>query len=225
QVIITAAAQDLVPATALQAANVLINGTLTASVASNNLTIALKTLAGGDPSALDPVVVGFRNATLASGNYVNRVVAAAKSVTINAGNTMGAADGVPFRLWILAFDNGSDITLGAVNCLVGGGAPTQVFGLDESALQSPAGGNGGSSAATFYAAGALSSKPFRIIGYMEWASGLTTAGTWNAAPSKIQLFGPGVKKPGDVIQQVYTTTSTQSSTTSTSFQPSSLSTT
>lgn len=27
-----------------------------------------------------------------------------------------------------------------------------------------------------------------------------TAGTWATPPSKVQLFGPGVKKPGDVVQ-------------------------
>jgi hypothetical protein len=35
---------------------------------------------------------------------------------------------------------------------------------------------------------------------MEWASGLAAAGAWAAAPTKIQLFGPGVRRPGEIVQ-------------------------
>jgi hypothetical protein len=41
----------------------MLNGKLVASVASNALTIAVKTLAGNDPSASDPVFFVFRDAT------------------------------------------------------------------------------------------------------------------------------------------------------------------
>src|SRR5262249_45667378 len=56
-----------------------------------------------------------------------------------------------------------------------------------------------------------------ILGYMEWNVGLAAAGTWASGPTKIQLFGPGIKKPGDVVQKVYASTSSQASTNSTSF--------
>jgi hypothetical protein len=55
----------------------LINGKLSVSVASNNLTVAIKTLAGADPSASDPVYCRI-------GNTV-RSITAALSVTKNAG--------------------------------------------------------------------------------------------------------------------------------------------
>jgi hypothetical protein len=55
----------------------LINGQIVPSVASNNLTVAIKTLAGNDPSATDPVYVRI-------GNTV-RVIMSALSVTLNAG--------------------------------------------------------------------------------------------------------------------------------------------
>ena len=64
----------------------LINGYISRTVASNNLTVALKTLAGGDPSALDPVYVRI-------GNSVRKVIAAL-SVTKNAGTNWGNAGGV-----------------------------------------------------------------------------------------------------------------------------------
>lgn len=55
----------------------LVNGQIVRSVSSNNLTVAIKTLAGNDPSATDPVYVRI-------GNTV-RVITAALSVTKNAG--------------------------------------------------------------------------------------------------------------------------------------------
>ncbi|HLY25748.1 MAG TPA: hypothetical protein VKQ72_05370, partial [Aggregatilineales bacterium] len=55
----------------------MINGKLATSVASNNFTLAIKTLAGNDPSVTDPVYVRIGN-TL-------RAITAALSVTKNAG--------------------------------------------------------------------------------------------------------------------------------------------
>lgn len=61
----------------------LINGKIERSVASNNITVAIKTLAGTDPTADDPVYVRI-------GNTI-RSVTAACSVTLNAGtNWFGA---------------------------------------------------------------------------------------------------------------------------------------
>lgn len=53
------------------------NGYISVSVASNNITVAIKTLAGADPSAGDPVKVRIGN--------VERSITAALSVTKNAG--------------------------------------------------------------------------------------------------------------------------------------------
>lgn len=55
----------------------LLNGQILPSVSSNNLTLAIKTLAGTDPSATDPVFVRIKNNI--------RVITSALSVTRNAG--------------------------------------------------------------------------------------------------------------------------------------------
>lgn len=55
----------------------LINGRVVPSVSSNNLTVAIKTLSGGNPSASDPVFVRIGNTM--------RTITAALSVTKNAG--------------------------------------------------------------------------------------------------------------------------------------------
>jgi hypothetical protein len=59
----------------------------------------------------------------------------------------------------------------------------------------------------------------RILGYLEYASGLATAGTYATAPTKVQLFGPGVKKPRAIVQTAYASnTGSTTATTNTQVQ-------
>ena len=73
--------------TGVPARGQMINGKLATSVASNNLTLAIKTLAGNDPSASDPVIVRI-------GDNI-RILTAALSVTAAAATNwcnLGAAE-------------------------------------------------------------------------------------------------------------------------------------
>jgi hypothetical protein len=219
---ITALMEDLLPSAQLGPEFVMLNGTLTHSLASNNLTVAVKTSAGNDPSAGDPVVFVF--GTLASTYNVIRVTAPL-NFTINAGNTLGTANGVPFRLWIVAINNGGTVLLGAFQSVTGGATPTAITPLVENDHQSTGPGtNGGSSAGVIYTSSpSLSLVPIRIIGFMDWNGGLTTAGTWNTTPNLRKLFGPGVKKPGDLVQTAFLTTNVQTTTTLSSLSATALS--
>jgi hypothetical protein len=67
----------------------------------------------------------------------------------------------------------------------------------------------------WYTASTLSSKVFRILGYVESTQAI--AGTWATSPSRVQLFGPGVKRPGEILQTVQMTTGSNTSTSSTTF--------
>lgn len=177
----------------------IVNGTIVESHAGNAVTFAIKTLAGADPSAADPVTVIFRNATAATGDYVKRLITAALSLTVTSGSTLGAANATPFKVWLLLIDNAGTVLLGAVNSLSG----TSIMALRESMLISTTaeGGAGAAdSAQVVYASSAVSSKAFRFAGFAEYGSGLTTAGTWAASPTKLQIDGPGVAKPGEVVQ-------------------------
>lgn len=61
----------------------LLNGVITPSVSSNNLTVAIKTVAGGDPSTSDPVYCRIGNAV--------RSITSALSITRNAGTNWFAS--------------------------------------------------------------------------------------------------------------------------------------
>lgn len=190
---------------AFSGSSTMVNGTIVASVSSNILTVAIKTLAGTDPSSTDPVYFFFRNATAATGDYTVITVTAALNMTINAtGATLGTANTTPFRLWLTAFNNAGTVVLALWQSVTGGASPTGLAPLNEAAVASTTGISGTATAAgTFYTPNgtSLTGKAFRVLGYLEYGSGLTTAGTYASGPTTIQLFGPGIRKPGDIIQE------------------------
>lgn len=176
----------------------LINGTLVPTVVSSALTVAIKTLAGNDPSASDPVYVLFRDVTAGTGDFAVMTITAATSIVVPSTATLGAASGVAFRIWLVGFNDGGTFRLGVVNCLSGISIyPLGQFPIASSTL-TPA-----SSAQVIYTTGsAVAAKPYAVLGYLAWETGLTAAGTWAATPTRTQLFGHGVPLPGAEIQRV-----------------------
>lgn len=179
-----------------------LNLQLGVTVNSNQLTIAILGNNGSAPATNNPVTIAFRDTTLGTGDLVARVITAPLSFTIGSGSTMGvAANNQPFRLWVVAFDiGGGSVAVGAINCSIAG----TIFPLAEDNLQnSQTGTSGGNSAGLYYAStGSIGSKPIRILGYLDFTGGLPTAGLWTSTP-KVQLFGPGQKKPGDTVQTIF----------------------
>jgi hypothetical protein len=175
-------------------ASPLINGTIVPSVSSNVLQIAIKTLAGNDPSPSDPVYVIVRNATAGSGDFTVMPLTAATSLFIGVGSTLGALNGTPFRIWLVAFNDAGTLRLSVINCLSG----NSIYPLGQFPIAS--GTVTGNIAQVFYTTVPPTSKPYQVLGYMSWETGLATAGTWSAGPTRTQLFEPGSPLPGQDIQ-------------------------
>lgn len=199
----------------------MINGTIVESHAGNAVTFAIKTLAGADPSATDPVFVAFRNVTAATGNYVTLQITAALSLVVTSGSTLGTvSSNVPFKLWLVLFNDASTVRLGIINTVTGGATPTNIYPLGQFPIASSTaeGGAGGAdSPAVFYTGTAVSSKAYVPIGYAAYETGQTTAGAWAASPTRLQLFGGGVPLPGATIQVIANSTTTAGTTTSATF--------
>jgi hypothetical protein len=174
----------------------MINGTLVASVSGNALTIAVKTLAGNDPSAADPVQIVFRNATAATGDYIVRTLTTATSLVISSGSSLGvAANSTAFKIWIVGFDDGGVFRLGAFNAVSGKTiAGLSAYGLASSTAEGGAGA--ADSAQVFYTGTAVAAKPYAVLGFMTWGSGLASVGAWAAGPTLVQLFNLVVPLPG-----------------------------
>lgn len=180
---------------------VMLNGSVDGTVASNALTVSLKTAAGTAPSADSPVSIPFRSATATDGAVTQRRIAAALDLVISPGSTVGAVNNQPLKLWQAVFFDGSDHYMAVINCRVG----NSIFKIGQTGVASTTaeGGAGAAdSAGVFYASAALTNKPYTIVGCLEWSAGLAAAGTWATAPTKKEAYRPGMKLPGDIIQVV-----------------------
>jgi hypothetical protein len=170
---------------------------ISTSRAGNAETIALKTAAGSDPSGSDKIRIGFRDATAGTGAYSVLEISAATSITISSGSTLGATSATIFRLWLVGFNDASTFRLGVIKCALTDG----VYGLQDNVLESSTaeGGAGAAdSSGVIYTGTGVTSKAMRVLGYLEYT--LTTAGTWDAAPSLVNIYSQGDRLPGETVQ-------------------------
>ncbi len=197
-------AQYLVPSAVALGATML-NGTLNASSALSALTFTVQTLAGNTPSPSDPVWFFFRSGTAANGAISVIEISSALSITIPSGSTLGFSNSTPGRIWIVAANNGGTLSLAAINCLSG----TSIYPLGSWSIANVTALAGGSNnALVFYGPASLSNVAYSIIGYGSYEAGstLSTAGTWSAAPTRIETYRPGVPLPGQEVQRLRTQT-------------------
>lgn len=185
--------------------NAPINLSLSASVSSNALTInVLGAFGAGPPSPTNPVIIPTRDVTLANGDLTLSTIITPLSMIIPSGATLGANNGVPFRSWIVVFNDGGTARLGVVNCFNGNAQPIfALSGLSQNLNSTTQLTSSSLNAGVIYTNGAaVINKCFAIIGYLEYGAGLTTAGAYNIVPTKLQLVGPGGPFPGQIVQSV-----------------------
>jgi hypothetical protein len=189
-----------------------LNLSLSSSVTSHELTVAILDPNGNALSASKPVIIDYPSPT--TGGNVFRPITSATAITTGAiSDSFGCLTGVLCKLWIWAIDNSGTEGICIYNTLSG----TSIIDLNEAIAQSSASGtSGGTSTQTLYCnISSVSSKSVRRLGYIEatW-----TSGTGWSAPSTVILFGPSIKKPNDVLVTTpISSTTTQSSTNTTSF--------
>jgi hypothetical protein len=178
------------------------NLSLTATVATNALTIAVKTAGGSDASATNPINIKFRNVTAGTGTYSTVALTGALSVVVSSGSTLGTVSALPHRLWLVIFNDGGTLRLGVLNTQsYSGSVMVGITPLSDDILASSTaeGGAGAAdSSGVIYTGTAVTAKAMRVIGYVE--STQATAGTWATTPSKIQMWYPGIRLPGEQLQ-------------------------
>ena len=190
-----------------------INMGLSASAVGGALTLNVTTASGAAPTTSAPVLVPFRSTTSTLGTVTWGTISSALSITIPSGASLGTTNGVPFRIWEFIDHNGGTPAIGVATC----SSPTTIFACAswESTLKTSITINGSATAAgTLYATAGVNLDAVRIVGYCDFSSGLTTAGTWASSCTTLQPMGPGVKKPGDVVQGPIYVTNSQATTSS-----------
>jgi len=141
-----------------------------ASVSGNNLTVTL------NPTTLD-----FRNATLSDGTVTTITLAAAISLTVPSGATLGGIATQLQRYALIAMNNAGTIELAIHN--MGGG-----LNLDETDLISTTILNTSSdSNLVAYSTTARSNLAYRVVGFVDITC--ASAGVWASSPSKKQGYG------------------------------------
>lgn len=194
------------------------NGTITVTPdtpAANQMRVAVKTEAGNDPSAADPVVMAFRDPTSTAGGYTLAVVTAALQLDVSDGASFGFVASQKSRLYVGAMLNGSTPELLVYHANGPSSFTTSLKGFAESDLMSTVAMSASADSTQIaYSTTARSTLPWRLLGWFEVATE-ATAGQWSNAPTKIQTMGPGVPRHGDVIQRI-DASSGGSTTTSTS---------
>lgn len=191
----------------------MLNGTIVQSQSIGAQTFALKTAnMGADPSTTDPIILFFRDSNAALGDYSTVLLTSALSVVIPSTANIGTVSGQPNRLWLGVFNNAGTPVLGVYNAQSTSG----IASWDESQPQNATGITTGSNLAqTWYASAGIASKALRVLGYVESTQG--TAGSWVTPPTTIQLFGPGIKKPGETVKTLYNLATTSGSAGSVTF--------
>ncbi len=174
------------------------------TVTAGSVRLSLKTNAGADASATDPIFLAFRSATASAGNYQIRQLTSALSLTYASGGGAPPLANVPFRLWWGIIDDGGTERLW-ISRRSGDG---NVFALPEQGVASSVTDGG---AATLITPGVtVTSKAFRILGYLDWTAGLPVGGNFSIGPDVVRAYGSGVALPGAILQCLESNLATKS---------------
>lgn len=188
-----------------------INLGLTASVGGSALTINVVGANGSAPSATNPVSVPFRSTTAATGTPVWTAITSALSIVVPSAATLGTSNTVPFRIWLFLAYNGGTPELGVAVCSLGSASAATLYpcsSWENNGKTSITIDGFATSGGVLYVTTGVSNDSVRIIGYADYGSGLATAGAWASVPTRLQLIGPGIKRPGDTVQIVTASTTT-----------------
>lgn len=194
-----------------------VNLSLAASAAAGALTVSIKTFDGNDPSVASPTRIFYRGISATNGQYAVRTLTAAQSITIPSGATLGVTTAnKPFRIWVLWLEGGgSNVSIGVINTLNPTSLAIFPLGSSRTGLTATTIGAGSDSPHVIYADGNVTSSfSIKVLGWIEYGSGLATPGTWTAA-SKIHNQGYDDPLPGDVVQYRHNSGSAQATGTTT----------
>lgn len=178
-----------------------VNLGISSSAVGGALTINVTQASGSTPTTSSPVLVPFRSTTLTSGTVTWSTISSALSLTVPNGATLGTTSNVPFRVWVFLDANSGTPAIGVATCSSQKNIyPCSIW--ESTLVTSTSMSVGSDSGGVLYAAAGVALDAVRIIGYCDFSAGLATAGMWASACTTMQLMGPGIKKPGDVVQSV-----------------------
>jgi hypothetical protein len=170
---------------------------------SNNLTVAVLTAAGSDPSPTSPLYIAFNDVLLTT--LYARIITYPLKIIIPAGATLGTFDGYSSRIWIAAFDVNGTVNLAVCTCRAGG--DIYPIGADKLGGAGAAAISAASDSPGVFYAGSAISGAVRLIGNFTYEIALAVAGNWSGGtPTRIEMMGPNSPRPGDIVQSRFKST-------------------
>jgi hypothetical protein len=196
-----------------------VNCGISAASSGNNVTFTLTDEAGNAISATDPAVVCFRNDNTTNAEISCVNITSAPALSVHATSNFGVSGtATAFRVWLALFNNAGTAVMGAI-VAVNFTAPVSVAFLNEVGTASAtvcAGCTNATSAKTWYASSSISSKAYRIIGYVDYPA-FTVNGDWVTATG-VHLCNWGCVLPGrptgNIVQTVVSSADAGSTSTS-----------
>lgn len=161
----------------------LLNGRVTASVAANALTLAIKGKDGNDPSSTNKVYAAFRSGTASSSDWNIREITAALSVVVSSGSTLGHASGILQHLFVYLVDNAGTVEMAVSN--LPPDYPGTFLGTRLISTTAEGGAGAADSATGIYSSTARTNVPWVCVAMCK--SNQVTAGTWATAPAQIDM--------------------------------------
>jgi len=153
------------------------NVSISATVASAALTIALKQKDGTDPTSGTPSRIAFRSETITDGDFDIVEVTSALSVVAPQGATLGYAGAAVATIYVYLINNAGTAEL----------AIRSASRIDEGNLHSTTAiGTGSDLSSTLYSTTLRSSLPVRYLGRITVTMG-ASAGDWDNAPTQVNL--------------------------------------
>jgi len=147
---------------------------IAASVASNALTVALKTSAGANATSTTGIEVSFRNSTAATGTRTAVSTTGAVSVVVPQGATLGFANSASDFIYVYGINNSGTLEIGLSGSV-----------KDDNTLQTSVALSSTSDLdGTLYSTTVRTTVPIRYLGRIKVQTG-STAGDWSVAPSEI----------------------------------------
>lgn len=175
---------------------------LTATVAANALTIAVKNVDGNDATATSTIPFAFHSPTLTDGRTIIGSVSTALAVVVPATGTLGFTASQTSRIWVGGYYDTGTMKPFAWHALDSANSNYSIKTPGKNTISTTAISTASDSAGVGYSTTAVTNAPWQWLGYVEIQSD-ATPGNWANNPTVVRPVMPWGPKPGDVIQDIY----------------------
>ena len=182
-----------VPKTTTKTSSYPENYGLAAAIASYALTVTRTDDDGNALSSSNFAIVPFRSTTLTLGTVLRMQYAAAGSITLPQGCTLGFTASESGRFYVYEGTDGTNTDIGVIRKAV---VP------EDRLFSSTAMSSSATSDTTLYSTAGRTSWIWKCVGYIEATMG-TTLGNWSSY-EKVQPMGPGIHRTNDIVQSALT---------------------